>query len=299
MSDTHLARLVAATDAGQVVTYKWLARELDVPVNHAKRLLFQHARTCNGVVATHCISGWCAAKRSHVISIVMGEANVALAKQTLSEVTGEHVYSVVRVDAKGAGVDGTETGTTKSRTLPESYVTQTDAFFDASPNTPNALRDNRHSPIVCALARRNDGPNRAPAKMNETAPKKNDPIQSKPAAKPAAKPATSKPASKPQNAFAGFEPAAKWGDKTADTKTAPAVGGKKTAAASKPAAGKNSMAAMFAKAPVKKTPSTCWVFPKSGDTAYRASLSSTAFIERRYYTHHIRTVTVRVLWSTG
>ena len=54
---TRLA--TATTEEGKTVTYKWVAREFDVSADHAKRLLFEHARNNDSVlVATHVVSGW-------------------------------------------------------------------------------------------------------------------------------------------------------------------------------------------------------------------------------------------------
>ena len=248
----------ATTEEGKTVTYKWVAREFDVPVNHAKRLLFAHASKNDSVlVATHVVSGWTSVAggddgagitRTQVVRLVEGAEALAAAKAALDEVTGEHVYSVRPVDAKDATVGG------DSKSLPPACVAQTDAMFDASPSTPNALRDNRHSAVRCASAKRDDGPaRRVTAKPKPSTAKKPEPPKTSAKAEPAAAtaekggppaaPASSKPSggkSKPPGAFAGFKPV----DKNA------AVAPKPTA---KPAGkGAGAMAAMFARAPPKK-----------------------------------------------
>ena len=248
----------ATTEEGKTVTYKWVAREFDVPVNHAKRLLFAHASKNDSVlVATHVVSGWTSVAggddgagitRTQVVRLVEGAEALAAAKAALDEVTGEHVYSVRPVDAKDATVGG------DSKSLPPACVAQTDAMFDASPSTPNALRDNRHSAVRCASAKRDDGPaRRVTAKPKPSTAKKPEPPKTSAKAEPAAAtaekggppaaPASSKPSggkSKPPGAFAGFKPM----DKNA------AVAPKPTA---KPAGkGAGAMAAMFARAPPKK-----------------------------------------------
>ena len=248
----------ATTEEGKTVTYKWVAREFDVPVNHAKRLLFAHASKNDSVlVATHVVSGWTSVAggddgasitRTQVVRLVEGAEALAAAKAALDEVTGEHVYSVRPVDAKDATVGG------DSKSLPPACVAQTDAMFDASPSTPNALRDNRHSAVRCASAKRDDGPaRRVTAKPKPSTAKKPEPpktsAKTEPAAAtaekagPPAAPASSKPSggkSKPPGAFDGFKPV----DKNA------AVAPKPTA---KPAGkGAGAMAAMFARAPPKK-----------------------------------------------
>jgi DNA polymerase delta subunit 3 len=259
MTDALMTRLTTATtEEGKTVTYKWVAREFDVPVNHAKRLLFAHASKNDSVlVATHVVSGWTSVAdgddeagvtRTQVVRLVEGAEALAAAKAALDEVTGEHVYSVRPVDAKDATVGG------DSKSLPPACVAQTDAMFDASPSTPNALRDNRHSAVRCASAKRDDGPaRRVTAKPKPSAAKKPEPPKTSAKAEPAAAtagkagppaaPASSKPSggkSKPPGAFAGFKPV----DKNA------AVAPKPTA---KPAGkGAGAMAAMFARAPPKK-----------------------------------------------
>ena len=275
MTDVLLARLATATtEEGKTVTYKWVARELDVSVNHAKRLLFAHSRKNDSVlVATHVVSGWTSVAggdegagvtRTQVIRLVEGADALAAAKAALDEVTGEHVYSVRPVDANEATVGGDA-----GKSLPPACIAQTDAMFDASPSTPNALRDNRHSAVRCASAKRDDGPARrviAKPKPSSVSKRPEPPESAK--AKPAAAESTgkttaapaapapskapskvpskvpskapSKPPSKSSGAFAQFKPV----DKKADAPPKPA---------GRPAAkGAGAVAAMFAKAPPKK-----------------------------------------------
>ena len=76
MTDVLMARLATATtEEGKTVTYKWVARELDVSVNHAKRLLFAHSRKNDSVlVATHVVSGWTSvavARRAMSTSVIV------------------------------------------------------------------------------------------------------------------------------------------------------------------------------------------------------------------------------------
>ena len=132
MTDALMTRLTTATtEEGKTVTYKWVAREFDVPVNHAKRLLFAHASKNDSVlVATHVVSGWTSTAgddgagvtRTQVVRLVEGAEALAAAKAALDEVTGEHVYSVRPVDAKDATVGG------DSKSLPPACVAQTDAM---------------------------------------------------------------------------------------------------------------------------------------------------------------------------
>ena len=255
---TRLA--TATTEEGKTVTYKWVAREFDVSVNHAKRLLFEHARKNDSVlVATHVVSGWTSAAgddgagvtRTQVVRLVEGAEALAAAKAALDDVTGEHVYSVRPVDAKDAAVGGDA-----AKSLPPACVAQTDAMFDASPSTPNALRDNRHSAVRCASAKRDDGPARRvsakpkpePAEAKRPAPAKSADVA---AAKAKAAPSKAEPAaaasSKPSGAFAGFKPV--------DKKAAGANPAAPPKPAGRPAAkGAGAMAAMFARAPPKKAP---------------------------------------------
>ena len=255
MTDALMTRLATATtEEGKTVTYKWVAREFDVSVNHAKRLLFEHARNNDSVlVATHVVSGWTSTAgddgagvtRTQVVRLVEGAEALAAAKAALDGVTGEHVYSVRPVDAKDAAVGGDA-----AKSLPPACVAQTDAMFDASPSTPNALRDNRHSAVRCASAKRDDGP----ARRVSAKPKTSSPAEAKRPAPAAAKaktaPSKAEPAaaasSKPSGAFAGFKPVDKKAN-GANPKEAPPK------PAGRPAAkGKGAMAAMFAKAPPKK-----------------------------------------------
>ena len=255
MTDALMTRLATATtEEGKTVTYKWVAREFDVSVNHAKRLLFEHARNNDSVlVATHVVSGWTSTAgddgagvtRTQVVRLVEGAEALAAAKAALDGVTGEHVYSVRPVDAKDAAVGGDA-----AKSLPPACVAQTDAMFDASPSTPNALRDNRHSAVRCASAKRDDGP----ARRVSAKPKTSSPAEAKrpapAAAKAKAAPSKAEPAaaasSKPSGAFAGFKPVDKKAN-GANPKEAPPK------PAGRPAAkGAGAMAAMFARAPPKK-----------------------------------------------
>lgn len=249
---TRLA--TATTEEGKTVTYKWVAREFDVSADHAKRLLFEHARNNDSVlVATHVVSGWTSTAgddgagvtRTQVVRLVEGAEALAAAKAALDGVTGEHVYSVRPVDAKDAAVGGDA-----AKSLPPACVAQTDAMFDASPSTPNALRDNRHSAVRCASAKRDDGP----ARRVSAKPKTSSPAEAKrpapAAAKAKAAPSKAEPAaaasSKPSGAFAGFKPVDKKAN-GANPKEAPPK------PAGRPAAkGAGAMAAMFARAPPKK-----------------------------------------------
>ena len=255
MTDALMTRLATATtEEGKTVTYKWVAREFDVSADHAKRLLFEHARNNDSVlVATHVVSGWTSTAgddgagvtRTQVVRLVEGAEALAAAKAALDGVTGEHVYSVRPVDAKDAAVGGDA-----AKSLPPACVAQTDAMFDASPSTPNALRDNRHSAVRCASAKRDDGP----ARRVSAKPKTSSPAEAKrpapAAAKAKAAPSKAEPAaaasSKPSGAFAGFKPVDKKAN-GANPKEAPPK------PAGRPAAkGAGAMAAMFAKAPPKK-----------------------------------------------
>jgi DNA polymerase delta subunit 3 len=255
MTDALMTRLATATtEEGKTVTYKWVAREFDVSADHAKRLLFEHARNNDSVlVATHVVSGWTSTAgddgagvtRTQVVRLVEGAEALAAAKAALDGVTGEHVYSVRPVDAKDAAVGGDA-----AKSLPPACVAQTDAMFDASPSTPNALRDNRHSAVRCASAKRDDGP----ARRVSAKPKTSSPAEAKrpapAAAKAKAAPSKAEPAaaasSKPSGAFAGFKPVDKKAN-GANPKEAPPK------PAGRPAAkGAGAMAAMFARAPPKK-----------------------------------------------
>jgi DNA polymerase delta subunit 3 len=254
MTDALMTRLATATtEEGKTVTYKWVAREFDVSADHAKRLLFEHARNNDSVlVATHVVSGWTSTAgddgagvtRTQVVRLVEGAEALAAAKAALDGVTGEHVYSVRPVDAKDAAVGGDA-----AKSLPPACVAQTDAMFDASPSTPNALRDNRHSAVRCASAKRDDGP----ARRVSAKPKTSSPAEAKrpapAAAKAKAAPSKAEPAaaasSKPSGAFAGFKPV--------DKKAAGANPAAPPKPAGRPAAkGAGAMAAMFARAPPKK-----------------------------------------------
>ena len=245
----HMQKLEAAVrEEGKPVTYKWVARELDVSVNHAKRLLFALANK-GGCEAVHVVAGWsgAGAERKRVVRLVSGGADaIEAAKAALDEVTSEHVHSV-----RASGGDAT---TDLAVAAHEEAARQTDAMFDAAPDTPNALRDNRHSAVACAQVKRAAGAARRVSAMPKPA------VKAEPATKPKPKPAAAAAASaapasvkseakKPAAPFAGFKPVPK------PTPGAPASKPTPAAASSKPAAkgGMNAMAAMFAKAPPKKT----------------------------------------------
>ena len=94
MTDALMTRLTTATtEEGKTVTYKWVAREFDVSADHAKRLLFEHARNNDSVlVATHVVSGWTSTAgddgagvtRTQVVRLVEGaEATIATRERLL------------------------------------------------------------------------------------------------------------------------------------------------------------------------------------------------------------------------
>ena len=240
----HMQKLDAAVrEEGKPVTYKWVARELDVSVNHAKRLLFALANK-GGCEAVHVVAGWsgAGAERKHVVRLVSGGANaIEAAKAALDEVTTEHVHSV--------RASGGDAKTDLAVAAHEEAARQADAMFDAAPDTPNALRDNRHSAVACAQVKRAPGAARRVSAKTKPAVKAKPAVATKPpaAAAPAPAPVKSE-AKKPAAPFAGFKPVPK-------PTGAPASKPNPAAASSRPAAkgGMNAMAAMFAKAPPKKT----------------------------------------------
>ena len=154
-------------EPGAAVTYKFLARHLDVSANLAKKLLFAHvARSAGASVATHVVSGWVKSgdTRAHVVRLARGvDGEVEAARKAMDEVTGEHVYSVAK--ATGSSQDHPALAS-----VPPASTKQTDELFDAPPETPNALRDNRHSAVACALVKRAEGPARRVTKKPATAP---------------------------------------------------------------------------------------------------------------------------------
>ena len=236
--EKHLFALDALLEEpGATVTYKFLARHLDISANLAKKLLFAHVSRSSGAsVATHVVSGWVKSGdvRAHVVRLARGvDGEVEAARKAMDEVTGEHVYSVSKASSDHPALTA----------VPASSVKQTDELFDAPPETPNALRDNRHSAVACALVKRAEGPARRVTK------KPSPPAAPAPAAKSAAAAVKTEPKkteAKGPGPFAGFKPVAK-----SDVKPEPRP------AAAKPAAkptggGRGAMAAMFAKAPPKK-----------------------------------------------
>lgn len=80
-----------------MVSYKWVAREFDIPANYAKQLLFKLVESQrNKCHATYLLSGWVEdgeGIRQHVVQVV--DASVlAREKARFSPITGLHVYSV-------------------------------------------------------------------------------------------------------------------------------------------------------------------------------------------------------------
>ena len=153
--EKHLFALDALLEEpGATVTYKFLARHLDISANLAKKLLFAHVSRSSGAsVATHVVSGWVKSGdvRTHVVRLARGvDGEVEAARKAMDEVTGEHVYSVSNASSDHPALTA----------VPASSVKQTDELFDAPPETPNALRDNRHSAVACALVKRAEGPAR-------------------------------------------------------------------------------------------------------------------------------------------
>ena len=211
--EKHLSALDALLEEpGATVTYKFLARHLDISANLAKKLLFAHVSRSSGAsVATHVVSGWVKSGdvRAHVVRLARGvDGEVEAARKAMDEVTGEHVYSVSKASSDHPALTA----------VPASSVKQTDELFDAPPETPNALRDNRHSAVACALVKRAEGPARrvtekpsppaAPAfRAPAPQPEAPHPTQ-KPEAPAAARPAAPAAAASPEPAPAPVRPEA-------------------------------------------------------------------------------------------
>ena len=74
--EKHLSALDALLEEpGATVTYKFLARHLDISANLAKKLLFAHvSRSSGAFVATHVVSGWVKSGdvRAHVVRLARG-----------------------------------------------------------------------------------------------------------------------------------------------------------------------------------------------------------------------------------
>ena len=86
--EKHLFALDALLEEpGATVTYKFLARHLDISANLAKKLLFAHVSRSSGAsVATHVVSGWVKSGdvRAHVVRLARGgDGEVEAARKAL------------------------------------------------------------------------------------------------------------------------------------------------------------------------------------------------------------------------
>ena len=87
--EKHLSALDALLEEpGATVTYKFLARHLDISANLAKKLLFAHVSRSSGAsVATHVVSGWVKSGdvRAHVVRLARGvDGEVEAARKAMS-----------------------------------------------------------------------------------------------------------------------------------------------------------------------------------------------------------------------
>ncbi|KAK9764460.1 hypothetical protein K7432_008016 [Basidiobolus ranarum] len=77
-----------------IVTYKWLSRQLRIPANNAKKLLYQFVtESTEQVHCIYCVAGILMASDVHHIILVVQE-DLEVTKKKFSKVTGVHVYSV-------------------------------------------------------------------------------------------------------------------------------------------------------------------------------------------------------------
>ena len=236
--EKHLSALDALLEEpGATVTYKFLARHLDISANLAKKLLFAHVSRSSGAsVATHVVSGWVKSGdvRAHVVRLARGvDGEVEAARKAMDEVTGEHVYSVSKASSDHPALTA----------VPASSVKQTDELFDAPPETPNALRDNRHSAVACA--RWSSAP-RVPRGGSPRSPRRPRHLRLRQVGLRASRPNRRRPRRR--------VPARSPGSSPSQSRTSsPSRGPRRPSPRpSQPAAAGVRMAAMFAKAPPKK-----------------------------------------------
>ncbi|ORY08414.1 hypothetical protein K493DRAFT_309829 [Basidiobolus meristosporus CBS 931.73] len=87
-----------------IVTYKWLSRQLRIPANDAKKLLYQFiTESTDQVHCIYCISGFLLVDESHHIILVPQE-DLEITKKKFSKITGVHVYSVQASRPKSGAV---------------------------------------------------------------------------------------------------------------------------------------------------------------------------------------------------
>jgi DNA polymerase subunit Cdc27 len=80
-----------------MVSYKWVARQYDIPANYAKQLLFKLAESQRGKMqATYLLAGWQQdgqGGRLHTVQLVDASL-LAREKARFAPLTGLHVYSL-------------------------------------------------------------------------------------------------------------------------------------------------------------------------------------------------------------
>lgn len=95
-------------DEDRIVTYKWLSRKLDVPVNAAKRMLYEYAVKCKDadpIHVTYFVSGIAGSNGdTHHELCIVNESSLEETKQRFSQLFSIHVYSVQKAYLKDSGV---------------------------------------------------------------------------------------------------------------------------------------------------------------------------------------------------
>eukprot|EP00898_Chlorokybus_atmophyticus_P001073 jgi/Chlat1/1967/Chrsp158S02273 len=144
VSEDVMERLeVLVCEELKTVSYRWLSRELSIPCNLAKQLLYQFAKQKGSDVYTsYMLGGWTKEQdRRHVLQLVDTE-HLQDAQSKLEPVTCLHVYSVHPTAPKD------------SADLWAADYLQTETLFKKLPEEDNCLRDNRFSAVVCQSVKR-------------------------------------------------------------------------------------------------------------------------------------------------
>eukprot|EP00884_Botryococcus_braunii_P011361 jgi/Botrbrau1/20225/Bobra.31_1s0022.1 len=171
------------TEDLKMVSYKWVARNYDIPANLAKQLLFKLVESQRGKLqATYLLAGWtegAQGSRQHTVQVV--DASVlAREKARFSPITGLHVYSLQPSQPK----DPSEVWSSELDQTRELFAAMLRPAEEGG--TGNVLADNRCSAVACPAAKRDKDLVRRLAAAVKAAEPPAPPAAARPPAKAAA-----------------------------------------------------------------------------------------------------------------
>jgi len=123
----------------QVISYKWLARQLSIPYSTAKKVLFQYLEKHGGEVeAVYYVSGWTKGKRPYHVHRLIDAEDLPNVRDDLEPVTDMHIFSL----APSRGLDPKLLHQADAMQLDQRYTS-----WLGSGSTSNKLRSSSGSAI--------------------------------------------------------------------------------------------------------------------------------------------------------